>query len=706
MAKIPIIFEPGRADGKLANSNAIFDENKGMFQSEINDIQDTLNSDNPNKPLSAKQGKVLKELLDTKVIEAGGVPIDTEPTEGNTANVVTSDGIYKALAKKVNNITFEEKVAELDYDIESLNTNSGISEYPLFDEAKAYAAGEVVLYEGLLKRFISAHEPGAWDASQVKAWSERKEVDRKMGELESAEQWIRTDLTHLEFRVPKIGESKKQLSLCDENGNVIMSINNGFEVTEEGHILIKGGFDSKKIESNIESASTLQNDVNNIFSIVDSNGNVIAKINGGIEIDKEGIINTKSFSSSRRSQFPKIDYNKKTFRWLDIGNSHSNCALFYLRSIALSQEVDLENVAFCTVSRGGSSFDSWYKGYYNRDDESGDNLTGNKYMMSKHFGNLDVSIKGTRYNAVTGTTESVDKNLDRNSMVFYGKDTSLLKSLLKDNEWDLITIHQRYAFNDKYNDSEGWTQDLEESEQIDGIGNSGCADKFIRIIKTLCPSATVGYLFALVPFGYDGTSYNPQYNSESLANTVESHNRWCNTMRKFMSDSGVEFIIPCDTALQNLRISDVPNIDGENVLSRFGFNYDAVHTAYGVAAYTMAAVAWEMVFAPRFNKSIYGNTLVELESDDVHTSTQMYLQPSYTNSDGVKIKVDESDGAWNKPSIVGYTSNDGGDTWVQSDRVKATVRLSATNNILCQIAALSAVNDFWHVINPNNVELI
>ena len=77
MAKIPIILEPGRADGKLATSDAIFDENKAMFQSEINDIQDTLNSDNPNKPLSAKQGKVLKELLDAKVIEAGAIPIDT-----------------------------------------------------------------------------------------------------------------------------------------------------------------------------------------------------------------------------------------------------------------------------------------------------------------------------------------------------------------------------------------------------------------------------------------------------------------------------------------------------------------------------------------------------------------------------------------------------------------------------------------------------
>ena len=31
MAKIPTILEAGRADGKLATSGAIFDENKGMF---------------------------------------------------------------------------------------------------------------------------------------------------------------------------------------------------------------------------------------------------------------------------------------------------------------------------------------------------------------------------------------------------------------------------------------------------------------------------------------------------------------------------------------------------------------------------------------------------------------------------------------------------------------------------------------------------
>jgi len=99
MAKIPIILEPGRADGKLVTSGAIFDENKKMFQSELNDIQDTLNSDNPNKPLSANQGRVLKGIIDAKVIEVGAVPIDSEPTEGNITHVVNSDSLAKEFNK-------------------------------------------------------------------------------------------------------------------------------------------------------------------------------------------------------------------------------------------------------------------------------------------------------------------------------------------------------------------------------------------------------------------------------------------------------------------------------------------------------------------------------------------------------------------------------------------------------------------------------
>lgn len=65
----------------------------------------------------------------------------------------------------------QESIARNKRDIEFLNANTGISEYHLFDEAAAYSVGEVVLYKGLMYRFTSAHEAGAWDGSQVEDWS-------------------------------------------------------------------------------------------------------------------------------------------------------------------------------------------------------------------------------------------------------------------------------------------------------------------------------------------------------------------------------------------------------------------------------------------------------------------------------------------------------------------------------------------------------
>lgn len=141
MAKIPIILEPGRADGKLAESQAIYDSILEQFQSDINreykltkeqvefltpiierlnDVQDTLTSIDADKPLSAQQGKILKELLDAKVIEVGAIPMDSEPTKGNIEHVVTSDGIAKALNKKVDTDIFVKKNKNQDEKLSKL----------------------------------------------------------------------------------------------------------------------------------------------------------------------------------------------------------------------------------------------------------------------------------------------------------------------------------------------------------------------------------------------------------------------------------------------------------------------------------------------------------------------------------------------------------------------------------------------------------
>lgn len=548
-------------------------------------------------------------------------------------------------------------------------------------------------------------------------------------------------MSELSQEVTKTVEDKNnKFSICDGEGKIIAILNGSVKIDENGRIITASfnsaevipdgitiektddgwsvkneSIDNKKIAPSLkETLAFLYDDANNLMSLCDARGNIICKLNSSIEVDEDGNIVTKAFDSRKqnigynavgRTQFPKIDYNKTTFRWLDIGNSHSLCALKYLRYIAISQGVDLSNVAFCRLSRGGSSFNSWYNGYHDNDIESGDALTGNKYAIAQDFGELKTHIKGTLYNATTEQTENIDKDLTRSTETFYGTDTSVMRSLLKDNDWDLITIHQRYAFNDRYDESDGWLTDLAPEDQINNIGNSSCADKFVQILKTLCPKATIGYLFSLTPFGINDKTYNPIYNAQSLQNTIDTHNRWCNTMKKFMSDSGINLMIPCDSALQNLRVSSVANEDGENIVSRYGFNYDKPHTNNGVAAYTMAAVVWEVVFAPRFNKSIYGNTLTELPEDDLHSTTEWYVQPSFTDNNSDKVIIDAPDGLWNKPQWVGKKSTDGGTTWSEDGRAKSFVRVSASNRKTCQMAAIMAVNDMWKINNPDNVEL-
>lgn len=72
--------------------------------------EDGLTSTDPNRPLSAAQGRSLKLLLDAKVIQAGAVPFDAKPTKGST-NPVTSDGLFHNTIKSepVESINLDEE---------------------------------------------------------------------------------------------------------------------------------------------------------------------------------------------------------------------------------------------------------------------------------------------------------------------------------------------------------------------------------------------------------------------------------------------------------------------------------------------------------------------------------------------------------------------------------------------------------------------
>lgn len=263
MAKIPIILEPGRADGKLVTTNSIFDENKRMFQSEINDIQDTLTSDNSNKPLSAKQGKILKELLDSKVIEAGSVPIDTTPIEGNITHLVNSDG----LAKEFNKHNTEIILGGV-YDISSHNDNV------VFESLSALLSSSnlstlippLVRHGGMSIRFIQGSVPSS---------------DNKYVQYRLISQTFTTIVDYWQDETDlKLSNTinDSDLDFTDEEGNVLVRFSDGGIKTKN--------FDSSEVDLKVGNGNDSEIDL----EFTDEEGNVLIRAS-------EGHIRTSKFNS-------------------------------------------------------------------------------------------------------------------------------------------------------------------------------------------------------------------------------------------------------------------------------------------------------------------------------------------------------------------------------------------------------------------------
>ena len=140
----------------------------------------TLTETGEGKVLDARQGKILKDLIDAKVIEAGGVSFDTVPTKGST-NPVTSNGIKEAM----------------DEQAESINSNTGVDDYPVFSTAEDYKSGDAVNYQGKLYQFTNDHAAGAWTGTDASEYSLKKASDYKL---------IRLELFGVGFPNAKVGQ--------------------------------------------------------------------------------------------------------------------------------------------------------------------------------------------------------------------------------------------------------------------------------------------------------------------------------------------------------------------------------------------------------------------------------------------------------------------------------------------------------------------
>lgn len=559
-------------------------KNKGYFTT-----KEKLNEAIPNPTIGSKAYVGTSEPYAIYIVE-NGVWIDSGYTGGDEIVAkITTDRIENGAvtSEKISSTAFDStlsvsgkiapadvvggKLTELDGKIDEIRQEDANNDFSIADDSGydivQFNGGNIKTKNFDSKVVIDGLEEHANEIAKL-----NESVEKNTSDIEN---------------VPKIQPASFDLSFQDESGYDIVRF-------YDGHIETKN-FSSKY--------DALKDDANDFFSVKDENGNPLMLINGGILVYPNGRIRTMSFDSAKtqysvpKKNNQRCDIHKKSFRVLDIGNSHSWDCIRYLKDIVKESSIDVSDMAFVSLRRGGSSWKSWYNGWHDQDTESGDVLTGSTYYISKEFGGLDVVVKGNNLPEVTPIT-------------FQGNNAEEYRSLMRDNKFDLIVIHQNYL-------------GLEHYDEWNGHGEFGYLPEFMMILHTTQPQAEIGTLINHAPFSQSGFSL---FGTKEWLNNVVYQ-----TDRKFIEEYGIRFIVPYGTALENIRQSHYNT-------STHGLNYDLnapIHSGLGLAVYTNSCTYFESLIAPRYGISVLGNSFRVILTDE--------QKPGYKDA---SISVDNDDIAY------------------------------------------------------------
>lgn len=258
---------------------------------------------------------------------------------------------------------------------------------------------------------------------------------------------------------------------------------------------------------------------------------------------------------------PKIQLKKDNLRILDIGNSYTNDATHYLSDIIAAAGIAATGYSHYKAIRGAASFKTWVDCFNDEDTQT--------YTIGRVSGDVISEVED-------GTGEIGDGALFRTALAA---------------GWDLILIHQVSTY---ANDYDAWQ----------GQGAGGYLKELIRIIRASNPNAAIGFVLV--------HSYTGAYSSNTEGSSLL---RWQNialSAKKLVANYGVDFIIPYGTAVQNLRASSI-NVDKND------FSNDGTHLADGIGDYVAGACYFQMIYAPRFDKNIIGNTFRKTDLDETQT---------------------------------------------------------------------------------------
>lgn len=253
------------------------------------------------------------------------------------------------------------------------------------------------------------------------------------------------------------------------------------------------------------------------------------------------------FDTAKTVTFEEV-VSRDTLRILDIGNSYSDDYTNMLNSIARNLHVDLSKVCYYKLNRDSGSFTTWSMCY-----NSSDKLP---YWCVKVTGDLTLPIEEKQYEA---------------------NDGSGMRRVL-DLDWDLIIIHQVSTFSNNYS---LWNT----------LSEGGNLYDFMTMLTYLQPRAA--FAFELIHSYAGNFKYNTEHSSSQRWNNI------CNATEQMLMDYPlVSCIIPCGTAIQNLRLTSLNNAAE--------FTRDGSHLGYGLARYAAACALYETVLYPRTGVSVIG----------------------------------------------------------------------------------------------------
>ena len=187
-----------------------------------------------------------------------------------------------------------DKAEEHETDIDNLNANTGVADYPTFSESTAYSAGDVVNYNGKLYQFTVDHAAGAWTGSDVEETDVVKaHIVQELGDNEDkvvsqkVVKDVSKDVEYLNDNSAIIKNGEADFAISDKNNNDIVQFN-------KGHIRTKN-FDSEETNKRLDNIENVPDVYPSDFAISDDEGNDIVQFVGGH-------IRTKNFDSEETNK--------------------------------------------------------------------------------------------------------------------------------------------------------------------------------------------------------------------------------------------------------------------------------------------------------------------------------------------------------------------------------------------------------------------